>query len=552
MGATLRLCLILAIGCISIACAEAVPVPGVGDGGGPDGVGGDRYVVPPPPIEPVERVVIGPGAPADAPMLFSGDEDPSRAPEIVYPSDGVLVPPNLNELEFHFRPGRGNDLFEFHFQGAAADLHVYVGCEPLADGCAYVPDEETWTFLAGAERGRDAVTYELRGVSRSGESTVGRSVSRALGFAEQDVTGGIYYWSALEGTVYRYDFGRRSQTAETYMDARRAGAAQCVGCHTLSRDGTRIALGLDIPAPAPYKVFDVGTRNEVYAQGNQLTGGGSSFFSFSPDTSRIMTSNGATIVLRDASTGMAITDPVVENGTMPDWSPDGNSLVFARPEQAAFCFGPICGLPDVSSASIESMRFNGTAWTASSMLVPFDGMNSYYPSFSPDGAWVIFNRSPSNEGSLDMPDAQVWTVPSEGGTPMHLASASNGGDSWPKWAPVSYSQRGSSLLWFTFSTRRAIGLRPLVRTEGIGGGRGGRGGRGGSTATQIWMAGFDVAAAVRGEDPSLPAFWLPFQNHEAGNHIAQWVLSVERQECGASSCPEGEFCDNGVCVPIII
>lgn len=53
-------------------------------------------------------IVITPGAPADAPSKFGGTVDPSQAPSIVYPADGVLVPPNMNVLEMHFMKGGSN------------------------------------------------------------------------------------------------------------------------------------------------------------------------------------------------------------------------------------------------------------------------------------------------------------------------------------------------------------------------------------------------------------------------------------------------------------
>jgi TolB protein len=133
---------------------------------------------------------------------------------------------------------------------------------------------------------------------------------------------------------------------------------------------------------------------------------------------------------------------------------------------------------------------------------------------------------------MDAPDAQVWAVTADGARVVQLASASTGGDSWAKWAAQVYMNRGRALYWFTFSSRREIGLRP------------------GGTS-QIWMAAFDPAAGAEG-DPSLPAFWLPFQDPASGNHIAQWVLRIDRQPCGETPCPGGEFCQDGFCVPDLI
>lgn len=483
----------------------------------------------------LETVIIGPGAPGDAPGKFGGAEDPGRAPQLVYPNDGVLVPPNLNELEFHFMPGAGNTLFELTFQGTALELKVYFTCQTLGAGCAYLPDETVWTILAEAERGQPLVTYRLRGVDGANPGTVGTSADRQLGFGEEDMVGGLYYWNAGAGAIRRYDFGRRGQTAENYIDAARAGAMTCVGCHVLSRQGDRIAVGLDIPAPSPYKVYDVATRTQIYQQGSAFGGGGSNFFSFSPDSAQILTSNGVTIAWRDAMNGTAYADPLVNPGAMPDWSPDGSKMVFAKPAMAPPCFGGFCGATGVDSASLEILPFDGSTWGAATTLVPFSGQNNYYPAFSPDGTWVMFNRSPSNLNSYDAADAQVWVVAVPGGTPVQLANASTGGDSWPKWAQIVQLYQGRSLMWITFSSRRAYGLR-----------------KGAGEPAQLWMAAFDPGRAEILDDPSYPAFWLPFQEADSGNHIAQWTLEVERQPCTSDGqCPTGEFCEGGVCVPVI-
>jgi TolB protein len=179
------------------------------------------------------------------------------------------------------------------------------------------------------------------------------------------------------------------------------------------------------------------------------------------------------------------------------------------------------------------MVFSGGSWGEGPELVAFGGQNNFYPTFSPDGNWVLFNRSPSNQNSFDAPDAQVWVVPADGGEAVHLATASSGGDSWPKWDPTVYMHRSRPLMWFTFSSRRAYGLRLAAGAQ-----------------AQLWMTAFDPS---RGADPSYPAFWMPFQELESGNHIAQWVTSVDRQPCtDDAQCAGGEFCSEGFCLPDLI
>ena len=44
-----------------------------------------------------------------------------------------------------------------------------------------------------------------------------------------------------------------------------------------------------------------------------------------------------------------------------------------------------------------------------------------------------------------------------------------------------------------------------------------------------------------------PPFRLPFQDITTGNHIAQWVTTVERQTCSTDVECSGEFCIDGRC-----
>ena len=489
----------------------------------------------------LKKVILADGAPPDAATKFGGAIDPARKPSILYPSDGVMVPPNMNEIEWQYQPGGGNDLFELGVKGSLLDLRVYFTCKAIGAGCGYAPDALVWGILASAGRGDDPLATALRGTSKAG-GAVGASATQTIAFGEEDILGGLYYWNAGAGATMRYEFGVSGQKAETFMNAPKAGAATCVGCHVLSRDGERVSLGLDIPGPAAYKVFDVATKKMVFAQGGAAGGSGANFFSFSPDKKQIMVSNGVNMALHDAVTG-AIIQEKVGDGAMPDWSPDGSSIVFAKSKQAPPCFGAICTATGVSEASLYVMKSAGGTWGSPTALVASGGENAFYPSYSPDGAWVVFNRATvgtdakgNAKTSYDAPDAALWAVSAAGGTPTALSRAgSPNGDSWPKWMQREQKYRGKKLMWFTFSSRRSYGLRLA-----------------GGTTPQIWMAAFDPDAAAAGKDASFPGFWLPFQEVSSGNHIAQWVTRVVRQGCADSSqCEGSEQCIATVCRPAV-
>lgn len=489
-------------------------------------------------------VIIVSGTPADAPTRFGGAADPGLAPELVYPDDGTVVPPNLQELEIHFR-APGADLFELAFQASAFDLKVYFTCpETVGGGCIYTPDAAVWDTIATAARGTGVTTYTLRGTNAGGG--VGTSAARAITFTEENITGGLYYWNAGGGSIMRYDFGIRGARPETFLDKARTGAGLCVGCHSLARNGTRISVGLDFPTTT-FQVYDIGTRARVFS----LAGGGffpsePCFASFSPDATQIATSASTGIDIRDAATGTILTPMIGGAGaTHPDWSPLGDRIVVTKSAEPS-PGGLIYDAMGVVSGSIsELVRDASGVWTEQPLLARAGTENNFYPAYSPDAEWVVFNRSPSNTnsagGSSDtiagVPDAEIWVVATDhSGLTMQLAAAGGYGDTWVKWDPTSYLDQGRTLFWLTWSSRRAYGLRYAEDAK-----------------VQLWMTAFDPAAARAGGEPSSPAFRLPFQDIASGNHVAQWVTSVERLPCTDSSvCGVGEFCSGGVCTPDFI
>jgi hypothetical protein len=508
-------------------------------------------------IVQIEHTVIEPGAPADARDRFDGASAGGASPELVYPDSGILVPPNLNSLELHYRRGGTNDLFELAYVGELVSLRIYTACQPLADGCSYEPSQETWNLLASAGRGESPVFYTLRGLdTRAAAPAVGASEARWMGFGGDDLLGGIYYWNT-GGAIMRYEFGLRGQGAETYLSVAQTGATQCVGCHVLSRDGSRIFVGLDIPAPASIETYEVADRARLWRESGGgaagfpggETSGGANFASFSPDGRQILTATGARTVLRDATTG--VKTGAGFDGTMPDWAPDGSRVVFAKGADAGGADCPLPGSPLCDLLGGEGGIADGTAsvakgalhlidpadWaTTTALVMPEGNIGNYYPHYSPDSRWILFNRGP--DASMDNPAAQVWVVPASGGAPMRLGNASNGkSDSWPKWGPFVHAYQGGTVMWFTFSSRRDYGLR--IANDGLAHE---------DQKVQLWMAAFDPARAARGEDGSFTAFRLPFQDIASGNHIAQWAEIVDRTPCETDADCPGEHCSNDVCV----
>jgi hypothetical protein len=472
------------------------------------------------------------GLPADPAGHFGGAPDPARAPEIVYPNDAVLVPPNLGRLEIHFLPGAGNDLFELTFANDVTDVVVYLACAlPMNGGCIYQPDPQVWKWIAETNRGGD-VRVSLRATAAAG-GTVGASAGLSVAFSRDDIDGGLYYWTTSNGTgIMRFDFASTTQVdAERFLGTQLTGGT-CVGCHALSRDGSKMIAEAGGQNDGRTLLLDVASLMPMVPFGSTDK---SIFESWNPDGTQyagVYGDDGATdfgIMLFDGNSSLKLgsipgTGDATHPADHPDWSPDGSRIVYTRVGTKQTSQRPRDG-------SIEMVTdTGGGAWGAPVELVPrVTSKNHYYPTFSPDGSFVLYDESTCTNGGGECdadtdPTARLFAVPAAAGAmSIELTRANAPGrmdagqtaltNTFPKWSPFVFhrtAETNSRLEWVTFSSTRQFGLRKPP----AGGG------------TLLWMAAVDPDQVAAGVDPSYPAFALPFQDLTTSNHIAQWTQKV--------------------------
>lgn len=521
----------------------------------------------------------GTPVPAEPEALFDGAEDAARAPTIVYPTGGVMMPPNVGRLDVHFLPGSAqNTLFELGIEGPGVSMRSYVRCgTPVEGGCIVPLDEQNTRYVSQGNAGTDGVTITVRGTDDSGTS-VGSSEPVTLLLSDEEVQGAMYYWAIVaaigtgrfNSSIMRFDFANPAAAAEQFIALGQGSA--CVGCHTLSRDGTKLSAlfggnsggGLVYAPDLTKKPSDpslLGVNNDQ-SQGVH-------FSSFSPLGDRFVgvnaggvgSSAGATNLLyfHDGATGQRLADetltlPVEPNH--PDWSPDGSMIAFSVVGQHTNGQKPKgCGL--------ALIRSDGTTWNATpEVLFPPNQADvvRFAPAFVPDSSLLLYNESrcsldtafgvPDPCDADDDPSAKVWAMqPQAGAEPVLLANASKPGvmdgtnvhfaDTFPRIAPSESRYQGKRLIWVTVGSHRRAGLLNYGPGVDVWAPFNSR--------KLIWMFAVDPERVLAGEDGSYPGFFLPIQYSPANaaapqpqdaedarsrglvktsNHLAQWTARI--------------------------
>src|SRR5579871_3124315 len=538
----------------------------------PDG-GADAGVVyqPPPPNDNCGTRCYwgGTGAPPASPgSSFSGTPaDPSQAPGIVYPLAGSLHAINMLQVTFQWRRAAATQtLFRLRVNGVDT-WDFFAGCTapppsaaaPDPNECVFTMPRGSWGALAYENRGH-AVTVTIAGTDGQG-GPVATSAALPLSFSPDAVEGALYYWStSLKGTL-RAPFG--ADSASPYISPLTpANPLPCGGCHAVSRGGDVIAFAAT-PDDSGDGILTVAPTltpaQPTIAPPNPVPAGShnASLIALSPAGDRALVSaNAGHLSLWNTQTGVKLTDfdPAVFGGlgaTYPDWSADGQSIVLTLTP-----LGDFHADWAVTSGTIAVVPWNGGVLGPPRVVVPSDGVNiNAEPSFSPDGAWILFvSAPPAGEygDNSQNPRTTLRLVSSSGGQIYDLPNATQQDQkllgaatapalgaysTWPKFAP--YVQ--GNLMFFTFHSRIDYGW---VLPNHLDAGR-----------PQLWFAALDLGALATAPaggaavDPSYAPVWLPLQDVTQANHLGFWTQKIG---CGsAGDCGVDQVCQAGRCQVVI-
>ena len=463
----------------------------------------------------VKKQLVDGDVPGGTPNDFdNAKEDPTLAPTIRYPADKILVPPNIGQFDVHWT-ATGASVFEMRMSNDFIDIRRYTkGIQDAANPQPY------WALFQVAEWSPIASTKQQLKLSVAGMNPAmpgkkGTAAQQVVDVTNENTRGGIYYWATTNpATIMRYDVAKPTVAPSRMFgtgqvpDANGTTGNACHGCHTLSKDGTKLAMTLD-GGNGRGTALTVANRQVTIAVDTNTRW---NFATFSPDGNKLLTVYGGVMSIRDTAGGTVrgtLTNSTGKYATHPEISPDGTKLVNAE------CTGGYEA--EASGCGLVIRTLNLATNTAGELqtLVPYAaGAEAYYPSFSPDGAWIAFTRSAG--GTYNITSAETWLVKADGtGTPIKLAAADKDQagrtNSWARWVPFGQTFGPSSepMFYLTFSSVRPFGVRLPS------------GGR-----PQIWMTPIFPARAAAGLDPSGPPFRVPFQDLATGNHIAQWTQAI--------------------------
>ncbi|MFT3923233.1 MAG: MopE-related protein [Myxococcales bacterium] len=488
-----------------------------------------------------QKDFVADGAPGNAGQLFDGATeqapgvDAAREPAVLYPSHETKFPINVSHIRHEWVAGASNNLFRLRFVGPKTTVNVF------ATTTNWEPNEEAWDWIAESNRGASVeLTVTALDSAAPGSSYSSKPIT--LLFSRSEVEGAIYYWSTGTKGVMRA-LVSDPLPVKFYTDPMAADADQCVACHTVSRDGKKLAVGY---GGENLRVVNVDDRSVILPVGTTTTptvpmmmkppgmmmkppmgGGGmaSAWTTFSPDASKLLVAANGTLTLIDAQTGTPIGAnnglvplPAQRIGTHPDWSALGNKVVFT--------LGTKGGNKEVEGGEIAVLTYDNGSWAGPEILVPSAGANdnNFFPVWSPDSKWIAFVNAQGKSKDatsatlklLEVATKQVVSLTRVNERVNNQDGVRGIGNSMPTWAPST--EPGT--FWLAFSSLRAYAS---VRAQD-------------DKEDQIRIAAVEPGMS----DPSYAAFWAPFQSIDAGNHRAFWTHTSQDTQCRCvDECGDG-------------
>lgn len=461
------------------------------------------------------RMKMSVGTPPDAAVqtAFTNASVADPALNVIYPYDKTVFPRGLPSPALQWTGGGASDVYKIVAKSATFELTEYTTAPPPATHPFPSAPVDTWAKLTDSTVGD--VTLSIQ---RWDGTTAYLPKTQTFKVAGGNLKGTVYYTRLKAGDsfVRRLEMGK---TAESFLDG--TGVA-CIACHSVSRDGSRIAASVNGGA-SPWATFDTVTGAKLY-QSAQPSG----FQAISPNGSHVIwrhwkdgsfgTDNKLLLSTYDSDAVLAELPVPTGGPSHPVWSPDGSKIAYA-----------------IRTAGNGLNYTASTLWTTDVDLqtpgfgspVKIVDPDATYPvvanpTYSPDAKWIGFMRA--NQSRSDGPDprAELWVTSSDGATKIRLDQANGvpvlGATPTKSWGPSFHPIAAGGYFWVAFFSSRPYGHTTFT------------------TQRQIWIAAVS-ANPTAGQDPSFPAFYITGQDQDSYNERPQFTVNPCK--------PLGQTCENG-------
>ncbi len=457
----------------------------------------------------------------------------------LYPYDQTIFPRGIDGPKMQF-DGAAPDAVYVHITTKYLEYQGFFGASNPGRVSLSAASWKSITLSAGAN---DPVTVEVTKIS--GGAVTG-PVKETWAIAQGSLKGTVYYntYNSPQvngtGAIMRIKPGT---AADVYIGG-------CTVCHGVSSNGSTITSGIAWGNGNPLQsgTFPVGTNANPPPQYSENLGR-YSFGALAPDGALVLTngipsqytirglSGATTSELHDTKTGAKVAAPgfdgVVTYAVMPSFSPDGAKLVFNRYDTGQ---GHTLSVMDVTGGGKTYGGLVDVAHDQTHILG--------WPFFTPDAAHVLFHSGTDYGTENSTADLNVVDLATKTVTALSMMNGYNGSTNYLPYAdaeahknyePTVLPVAVGGYYWVVFTSRRVygnvVGNNVNPYVQN-------------STRKKLWVSAIDINMTP-GKDPSHPGFYLPGQEVDAGNMRGFWALDPCKQN--GNTCETGDECCGGFC-----
>jgi hypothetical protein len=473
--------------------------------------------------------VLGPGVtPGDQGTVDGATPVTAQAPRIDYPLAGAVMPRTVYPPQVMWTPQhtpQSSDIYRVRLDRGVRRVQGYfLNAAGFSD--AWQLPTTAWPVVGNVDF-NDPIQLTVAvlsgGVLREGPPRVFRTVDAFL-------QGSVYYWSPPERRIKRIDVGTAS-----LVDFMPNPGSPCIGCHALSRDGSKLAAQLDGSGgkSISYDSFDL-TRNLTANPAPTLLDTPATYgdvsLGYNADSTRLVVAGTGQnrdfypLRLIDSMTGALVRTAMTASGIDAEWSPDNTAVAYTSQGTGSddLMFVPIASDDFGATTSIHS----GASGT--------DGSIDWHPTWSPNSRWIAFqNGVDSTAGGggrngVTFSAGAIWLTPRTGGGATRLDKL-DGPAPAESYRPFFTPFDSGGYFWLLFTSGRAYGNA----TAGVSG------------QAQVWIAAIADKPGASG-DPSEVPYYLAGQETTAPIISPQWAPSPCRMS--GDMCTSNGDCCTGNCV----